>query len=703
MTFKSTKESNTTHSKAKKIQVGEWIFDLYKLTIAQGNDELSLEPKSVDLLSYLIENPNRVISKQELMDNVWKTIVSDNTISRSIVRLRHTLNDDPQNPTYIATVPRKGYRLIAPVHVIDKPLDNTSLRTGLFAAGIVILLILILSRTDWADNYDVDITPLPMKLTPLTALIGDEIDPALSSDGKLLAFAHRSSEEQPWQIKINNLDTKETFTITPGIKNAWLPAWSPDSSKLVYQNHSQGYCHISIADVSNLRVPVINQSILDCNVDVGSGNVIWANSDVLYYTEAASENDPFVIFRYHISSKNLNQITSPPNSGRGDYRVQLSPDGKWLGFIRNTVYWAQTELWLHNIETGESKRITSLPLVPKALAWLPDSMHLVVANANKQLQTVNIDTGDITEITSEILPLFHPSTGGGKLVASVGSFHHREIWRAQGSFSSTDNANVTISPFITSTKSDYLPRFNPKSSSVAFISQRSGLPQIWLLDELGQLQQLTKFDQPLHIQSMNWSPNGHQLVIASSNQLIWLDTTKRQVNFGPANLITVAEPVWDWDNERIYFSRKVGLEWQLFSYSTVNQDIIQITQTGGYRSHPSRSENTVFLSKLTQPGLWKYDLDSGIETLIGNALQAQNFNRDWVISPSEQHFFFVNPKDVSNIQRLSLDAVTGLPIDVIKLKQDTIINFDVSNSLDTLLYTRTVLGESDIVILTPSH
>ncbi len=699
----TSKKSNHAHGKAKKIQVGEWVFDLYKLTITRGDGELSLEPKSVDLLSYLIEHPNRVIGKQELMDNVWRTIVSDNTISRSIVRLRRTLGDDSQNPVYIATIPRKGYRLIAPVQALNQLQERKTLPVWMATLGFIVLLVaIILGRIYWPQSTGADRPSVPMRLTPVTTLVGDETDPALSADGRLLAFAHRKSEDNLWRVMVKNLDTNELYAITPPTKNAWLPAWSPDSTKLVYQNLSLDYCHISIADVSNLNAPVINESVFDCNINVGSGNVIWGGTDVLYYAEAASENDPFVIYRYHISSKNLNQITSPPNSGRGDYRMQLSPDGKWLAFIRNAVYWAESELWLYAVDTAETKRITSLPIRLRALAWLPDSTQLVVANAYKQLQTVDIDTGVTAEITSEVLPLFHPSAGGGKLVASAGSFHNREIWRAQGAFDSEEPAATTLNPFIVSTQSDYLPRLNPKTASVAFVSERSGLPQVWLLDETGQSHQLTAFDQPYHFQSLNWSPDGRKLVTAANNRLIWIDVANRQVHSSAEKLQAVAKPVWDRDNQRIYFSQKMGLEWQLFSYSTANRTIVQITRAGGYRSRPGRSGNTIFLSKLPESGLWKFDMESGAEVLIDGEMKVQNFNRDWLILPSEQHFFYVDPKNVSSIQRFSLNDPSGTTMGVLQLKQDTIVDFDISQDHETLLYTRTVVGESDIVMLTPA-
>ncbi len=697
----TSKQSEAALGGARKIQVGEWLFDLDKLTVIKGNDELSLEPKIVDLLTYLICNPNRVISKQELMDNVWKTVVSDNTVSRGMFRLRQIFNDDPQNPLYITTIPRKGYRLIASVAVREKRPENKPRWLWVTAISAVLLAALV-GANHWSVKRDVGTRFSPMKLVPVTALVGDEINPALSSDGKLLAFSHRESMDQPWKIMVKSLVTQEISAITPGVNNAGLPAWSPDNSKLLYKSMSPDHCQFFIVDVSDLKKPVMGDPVLNCNIAVGNGNAVWGGLDTLYYSEAESANAPFMIYRYHLSSKNRHRITSPPNSGRGDYRLQPSPDGKWLAFVRDTVYWGQSELWLHAIDSGETRRITSLPIRLRALTWLADSEHLVVANANKQLQTVNIETGASAVLTSEVLPLFHPSAGGEKLVASAGSFHRREIWRAVGEFGKEVPEIASMDLFIASSQTDYQARLNPKNSLVAFISERSGLPQIWLRDEEEDLHQLTDFDKPYHFRTLNWSPDGTRLAAAANNELVWLDVVSREVFFGPPDIGDIAEPVWGWDSQQIYFSQKVNVEWQLFSFSIANDEVTPITQAGGHRSRPSRFGNAVFLSKIHEPGLWKLDRDTGEEMLMGNWLETRSFNRNWVISASEQQFFFVDPQDVSIIQRVTLENNQQLPVDVMSLDKNSVIDFDLSQDQKTLLYSRTVLGDSDIVLLTPS-
>lgn len=78
--------------------------------------ETLLEPKAMAVLVYLAGRPGRVVSADELVDAIWLgRPMGDNPVYKCIVQLRRALGDDPRAPAYIATVPKKGYRLIAPV------------------------------------------------------------------------------------------------------------------------------------------------------------------------------------------------------------------------------------------------------------------------------------------------------------------------------------------------------------------------------------------------------------------------------------------------------------------------------------------------------------------------------------------------------------------------------------------------------------
>ena len=77
---------------------------------------LSVEPKAFRVLLFLLRNPGRLVSKDEIVASVWNdTVVSDNSLTRSIAQLRRVLDDDPREPRYILTVPTLGYRFLSEV------------------------------------------------------------------------------------------------------------------------------------------------------------------------------------------------------------------------------------------------------------------------------------------------------------------------------------------------------------------------------------------------------------------------------------------------------------------------------------------------------------------------------------------------------------------------------------------------------------
>src|SRR5262245_48403954 len=78
-----------------------------------------LEPKSFKLLQFLIENRERVVSKQEIFDAVWAgTFVTDNALTRAIAQIRKALGDDSKDSRYIETVPTIGYRFVATIREV---------------------------------------------------------------------------------------------------------------------------------------------------------------------------------------------------------------------------------------------------------------------------------------------------------------------------------------------------------------------------------------------------------------------------------------------------------------------------------------------------------------------------------------------------------------------------------------------------------
>src|SRR5580658_6870950 len=101
------------------LQIGDWVVDPDTDTIARGSELAKLEPRAMRLLLLLAQSPGAVISVDRMLTEIWPgVIVGPASVYQAISQLRRALADTDPEPTYIATVPRKGYRLIAPVRPV---------------------------------------------------------------------------------------------------------------------------------------------------------------------------------------------------------------------------------------------------------------------------------------------------------------------------------------------------------------------------------------------------------------------------------------------------------------------------------------------------------------------------------------------------------------------------------------------------------
>src|SRR5215469_9598800 len=96
--------------------VGPWQVQPGLNAVSQNGASLRLEPKVMEVLVCLAHRPGELVSKEQLLQTVWPDrFVSDDVLIRSISELRRVFEDDAKEPRFIQTIPKRGYRLVAPV------------------------------------------------------------------------------------------------------------------------------------------------------------------------------------------------------------------------------------------------------------------------------------------------------------------------------------------------------------------------------------------------------------------------------------------------------------------------------------------------------------------------------------------------------------------------------------------------------------
>ena len=107
---------------AGSFTIGEWSVNPSLNRLSRGEETVQLELKMMEVLVYLAGKAGELVTKRELIDSVWQVeVISDGTLTRAVALLRKALGDDARNPRFIETIPKRGYRLLAPVGHSEKP------------------------------------------------------------------------------------------------------------------------------------------------------------------------------------------------------------------------------------------------------------------------------------------------------------------------------------------------------------------------------------------------------------------------------------------------------------------------------------------------------------------------------------------------------------------------------------------------------
>jgi TolB-like protein/DNA-binding winged helix-turn-helix (wHTH) protein/Flp pilus assembly protein TadD len=123
--------------RASTLKVGECVIDPGVDEVSRDGTTIKLEPRAMRVLMHLVHHAGEVVSVQELLDTVWAdVVVTQDSVYTAIAALRRALGDDSREPRYIANVPRRGYRLVAPVTPDSGPASETP-QPELSAAPVV--------------------------------------------------------------------------------------------------------------------------------------------------------------------------------------------------------------------------------------------------------------------------------------------------------------------------------------------------------------------------------------------------------------------------------------------------------------------------------------------------------------------------------------------------------------------------------------
>jgi Tol biopolymer transport system component/DNA-binding winged helix-turn-helix (wHTH) protein len=608
-----------------------------EFTLIKAGKLLTVEPKAFRALLFLLHNPQKLISKKELLDAVWgDTAVTEGSLTRCIWLLRQLLGDDIHDPRYIETVSTVGYRFIGRVEAsedgpgepaaIKEPDDFSGRRIGnrkrlsgwALSGGVV--LIVCLTAAIWYSRR-----PLAqLQVTGYTQITHDGHEKYLvGTDGNRLYF------NQPFSIAQAAISGGETAQISVSLPNPVLLDVSPDGSSELVVSHPRvnwalgplwnvravGNSIRRLGDAVSATFSPDGKWVVYSTADSGNwGGIYLVRSDGTGAHKLASAEDRVdglawspgdAVIRFDMWTKrriwemasngsNLHEFLPGWHSTEAKCCGRWTPDGRFFLFLMEGQIWALDERrTLFRQRPAEPVQLTTGPILWGSPIPSKDGRRIFAQGVTPH--------GELSRFDAKAKK-FLPFLGGisaqgvsfsndGKSIAYV-SYPEGTLWKAN--WDGSDPVQLSDAPFQV-----FLPRWSPDGSQIAFTVTTEQDFGIYIVSaEGGSLRKLLPGDHSFNLAS-TWSPDGRKIVFNSEldrridGRVITriLDLDSNQVSTVPGS-DGMNGPRWSPDGRYLAAGSEDGLHLMIFNFTT--QQWSELTQKGPIDS-PEWSRNGQFI------------------------------------------------------------------------------------------------------------
>jgi len=246
--FEPTSVERAVHS-CGLVRFGSFEADPRTGELRKAGVKLKLRGQPFQVLAILLERPGEVVTREEIQKRLWPDtfVDADHNLNTAINRIREVLGDSAESPRFVETLPRRGYRFIAPVEDIrptTAPAEEVTQEAWrklhispwalLLFAAILLLTVAGVFVNRWLRIPSPSLAQ--RTLTRVTFDDGLQIGTTWSPDGRFIAYS--SDHGGKFDIWVEQVSGGEPVQITKGAGHNWQPDWSPYGRYIAYRSEN---------------------------------------------------------------------------------------------------------------------------------------------------------------------------------------------------------------------------------------------------------------------------------------------------------------------------------------------------------------------------------------------------------------------------------------------------------------------------------
>jgi DNA-binding winged helix-turn-helix (wHTH) protein/Tol biopolymer transport system component len=613
-------------------------------TITINSEQVQLQPKVMGLLCYLSQNANKVISRDELIQHVWKgSVVSDDAIHRTISILRSVLKDNPKKPKYLETIPKTGYRIIAPVKYEKSLVENIKTQpVGFKTLSVLVLALIGVAAIVFLTLRKSDKPLIIPKFSYLTSHIGLEYAPQFSPvSNEILYSQYNKGWEGIFTIDSNigstakrlNIDSKNIDSI-----------WSPDGKAIYSHEATAETCKIVKHFLSGLP----SQYISDC---------ITKSRGMFFYMDVSKDETYLVVSeRDSNSPRQLYQIDVDSGDrkpffinteGIGDYFPKYSPDNKWLAFARGFNANSR-ELMIVPAKGGEPIQLTNDDSAIQDLVWTSNNNIVFISNRQSGITGLwhaKLDGSSPAWLNTIIdgIDRFDISKDD-KYLAYQNWYQPFNVFQMK--LNALEDGMEKGIDLTQSKKENNFPSVSANGEHLVYVSNKTGEFDLWISDSDGKNPKLL-VENVLKYSAPEWSPDSKQIAFTILNdgqgdacitnlqgQYFCVSKSKEDDLF----------PTWSKDNKAIYYTTMISAEpaeYISYRYDLSSRELIEPEFDSAINIQEGEEDNIVYYNQAVSSKIYKFNTETKLKELLIDDFY-DVYYKSWHLAKSGIYYFGKN-------------------------------------------------------------